>query len=316
MDEANLPKKFTEAIKRLPHHIKQWSETNPGLLAKGTAVSLAFVLDQPELAYSIFTSMIPDSLNLANTVKKSHHILELAELLEVKKEQINQSFIKSDYGHKLIKELISEIIDEVNEDKINYLKSFFVYITTSQNTQEQTIQMFHEKLIQMQPIHLQILYILHKPEDAIMDILSKSKDLKSLKLPADFNIYIKADPFIFDIVIDDLRTWNILKPSIGTTGIGNIFKDIDVTVSSVVRDTVHRFTGFGDEFIKFMKEGKITKNSIFIDYDKKITYYNSKFEHELKVRDIEKHGFTTEHTDHVNEKGEPTDGNSGRLTFK
>ena len=139
--------------------------------------------------------------------------------------------------------------------------------------------------------------------------------MKQLKLPADFNIYIQTDSFIFDVTIDDLRTWNILKSSVGQSSIGNVFKDVDETINSAVRDTTHRFSGLGDEFIKFMKDGNVTTNNVSIDYDKKITYYHSKLERELKIRDIEKHGFSTKHDDFVDEKGDPTDENSGRITF-
>lgn len=315
MKKKNLPKKIKVRIKQLPLHIVKWVKTNPGIIVKGSAVSLASAFGLPELADSIFTSMITDSLDLTNTIKNSHHISDLADLLHAKKGEINQSFIESNYGHKLIKELIKEIINEVDEDRINYLKNFFVNATTSQNMKEQTIMMFHEKLLQMQPIHLQVLHALHEPREPIKYILSKNKNMKQLKLPADFNVYVKADSFIFDATIDDLRTWNILKSSVGESTIGNVFKDVGVTVNSAVRDTNHRFSGLGDEFVKFMKDGEITTNSISIDYDKRVTYYHSKLENKLKVRDIEKHGFSTKHNDHVNEKGESTDGNSGRITF-
>jgi len=315
LKKKNLPKKFKVRIKQLPLHIVKWIKTNPGIIVKGSAVSLASALGQPELADSIFTSMITDSLDLTNTIKNSHHISDLANLFHIKKGEINQSFIESDYGNKLIKELVKEIINEIDECRINYLKNFFVNAATSQNVKEQTIMMFHEKLLQMQPIHLQVLHALHEPKEPIKYILSKNENMKRLKLPADFNIYVKADSFIFDATVDDLRTWNILKPSVGESTIGNIFKDVDVTINSAVRDTKHRFSGLGDEFIKFMKEGEITTNNTSIDYDERVTYYHSKLERKLKIRDIEKHGFSIKHNDHVNEKDEPTDGNSGRLTF-
>jgi len=310
-----LPKKFKVEIKQLPIHIVNWVKTKPGIIVKASAASLASALGQPELADSIFTSMITDTLDLTNTIKNSHHISDLTNIFNAKKDKINQSFIKSDYGKKLIKELVKEIINEIDEERINYLKNFFVYATTSQNVKEQTIMMFHKKLLQMQPIHLQVLHTLHEPKEPIKYILSKNKDMKRLKLPADFNIYIKADSFIFDTAVDDLRTWNILKASVGESTIGNVFKDVDVTINSAVRDTNHRFSGLGDEFVKFMKEGEITTNSVSVDYDERITYYHSKLENKLKIRDIEKHDFSIKHDDHVNEKGETTDGNSGRLTF-
>ena len=316
MTKKNLPKKIKTSIIQLPPHIISWVKRKPGLIVKASAVGLATSLGMPELAESIFTSMIPDTLDLTNTVRNSHHISDLADLINAKKDKINQEFITSPYGHKLIKELVKEIINEVDEDRIKYLKNFFVNATTSQNIREQTIMMFHEKLLQMQPIHLQVLHALHEPREPIKYILSKNKNMKQLKLPADFNIYIQTDSFIFDVTIDDLRTWNILKSSVGQSSIGNVFKDVDETINSAVRDTTHRFSGLGDEFIKFMKDGKITTNSVSIDYDTRITYYHSKLERELKIRDIEKHGFSKKHDDFVDEKGDPTEGNSGRITFQ
>lgn len=310
-----MPKKFEEGIKQLPLHIQNWAKTNLGIIVKAAAASLASSLGQPEIAYSIFTSMIPNMLDLTNTIKNSPHISELADILCAKKDKINHSFIESNYGNKLIKGLVKEIVNEVDEERIAYLKNFFVNATTSQNVKEQTIMMFYEKLLQMQPIHLQVLRTLHEPREPIMHILSENKNREQLKIPADFNAYIKADSFIFDTAVDDLRTWNILKSSVGEATIGTLFKDVDESVNSAVRYTKELFSGLGDEFVKFMKEGETATVNLFIDFDERKTYYHSKLERKLKIREIEKHGFSIKHDDFVDEKGKPTDGSSGRLTF-
>lgn len=315
MKKKNFPKKFDEGIKQLPINIKKFVKTKIGIIVKTAAASLAASLGQPELASSIFTSMIPDVLDLTNTITNSHHISELADILREKKDKINHSFIESNYGNKLIKGLVKEMINEVDEERIGYLKNFFVNITTSKNVKEQTIMMFYEKLLQMQPIHLQVLRVFHEPRKPIMHILSENKKRKQLKIPADFNVYIKADSFIFDVAVDDLRTWNILKPSVGETTIGNLFKDVNETVNSAVRSTNQLFSSLGDEFVKFMKEGETATINSFIDFDERKTYYHSKLERELKIKEIERYGFSIKHDDFVDEKSKTTDGNTGRLTF-
>ena len=315
LSKKNLPKNFVKQIKQLPLHIQEFLKKGLGIPIKIASFGLAYSLGHPELAYEILTSMIPDTLNLTNSILNSEHISDLSNILQQKKDKLNNSYIESKEGRKLIRNLVKEIIEEVDEERISYLINFFVNAVTSPNMKEQTILMFNDKLLQMQPIHLQTLRILHEPRESISYILSNNKDRKRLKLPADFNEYLNADPFIFEGVIDDLKTWNILKSSVGETTMGNLFKDTDQTINSVVKDTKNRFSGLGDEFVKFMKKGEISLMDFFIDFDKKETYYHSKMERTFKIREIERHNFSIKHDDFVDEKSKTTDGNTGRLTF-
>ena len=77
--------------------------------------------------------MIPDTLNLTNSILNSEHISDLSNILRQKKDKLNNSYIESKEGRKLIRNLVKEIIEEVDEERISYLINFFVNAVTSPN---------------------------------------------------------------------------------------------------------------------------------------------------------------------------------------
>jgi hypothetical protein len=95
------------------------------LLSKST-MNLQSVVGK-ELVLATVVPMIPSLI--ADTLKRElleKHVPDLGERLKENYSQLNHEFIKTPEGRKLFKETVTQILEETNEEKIEFLKKFLL----------------------------------------------------------------------------------------------------------------------------------------------------------------------------------------------
>lgn len=154
-----------------------------------------------ELVLSTFVPMIPSLI--VDSVKRElleKHVTDLGQRLHENFEKLNKEFIQSKSGRKLFKETINEILEETSDEKIEMQKTFLINSFITRDKNEETIQSYHEILLNLSPIGLHLVQHLMNPEKWVPELFKN-------KVGHD-----ESDYFDYAIKIDLANVLNIEYP--------------------------------------------------------------------------------------------------------
>ncbi len=198
------------------------------------------------------------------------HVPDLMDRLERKNSLLNLEYIHSPEGQKLLKETLRKMIQETNEDKIEYLKQFLVTGYTSKNTDSELTNMFFKILINMEPIHIKLLTVLKNPREIILSIANgrKNKPRSEDDRPYGKNdcavywsedkyddlnqFYLVSNLTVYSNAHNDLVTWNILKAKIVKFWLYFDPNTFDSNMESSIRNMTHTITPAGMKFLDYV----------------------------------------------------------------
>lgn len=198
-----------------------------------------------------------------NLVRKraQKHIPELANIMILYKPQFNSQIIQSEFGQQLLRDIVNKIIQEDNEQKIHYLKSFLISIYSQPIENYDIFRKYKDMLFQMDPIRLQILTVMSDPKKLIPKILDakikqhegkKSKEIGGLHIPEDYNNHhLKFNNLLFEQSISELRTQGILKNLSGNeVGLGGEQLSQNISPEGEISTEFHHSRKLAEQYEK------------------------------------------------------------------
>jgi len=197
------------------------------------------------------------------------HIPDLANKMEAIG-ILNQKYVESEEGRKLLKDTMKQIIHETNEDKIEYLKQFLVKSYSNENTNTERITNYFKILSNMEPIHMKLLSVMRNPREIILAVCEQRKQnprpegkrpygkLDSATFWEDDGrddlneFYLQSDPLVYINGCQDLITWNIIKSRFIHFWLyfqpSTFYENLDTHIRHMQQFT----TSFGEEFLKYI----------------------------------------------------------------
>lgn len=214
-----------------------------------------------ELVLATFVPMIPSLLY--DTVKREifeKDISNLGNRLFEEREKINRDFINSPLGRKLFKDIIKEIFEETDKDKIEYQKRFLLNAFIQNLPNIDRLSAYHKILLSLEPPQLRIIGALSNFEETVRQILTKrdeSKPTIPIDLRGDVRRLLKIDNEIFERAITRLETDKL----IARDGLEISWYNSNLEQRLVDRAKEHMesalsrlVTDFGKEFVSYFKD--------------------------------------------------------------
>lgn len=214
--------------------------------------------------------LVVECTDIAVRKRFTKHVPDLMDSLEQKRSQLNLKYVHSSEGQKLLKDTLRTMIQETNEEKIKYLKQFLVTRYTSKNTDSELANMFFKILINMEPIHINLLAVLKNPREIILSIANKRKNNPrpeddrpygkhdcavywSEDKYDDLNqFYLASNLAVYSNAHNDLVTWNILKAKIPKFLLYFDPDTFDSNMESSIRNMTYAITPVGTKFLDYI----------------------------------------------------------------
>lgn len=245
----------------------EWLATETGRhVMRSVAMIGSFALGDPT---GFILPMIIETADVTIRNRFIKHVPELVNTLESNRNTLNMEFVKTDLGQKLLRDSIRNIINETEEEKIQYVKNFLLNSYQQENPDDVFIRTCFSLLSRMDSIHLQVLSTFSNPKQPLEKIchekINNYVELTGydymINLWTDWNpYYFKIDSEIYKNIIDELINWNILHTGHSDADNFNPLtkniepKSIDqlwTSMNEIVQD--HR-TEFGKRFYTFLKD--------------------------------------------------------------
>jgi len=139
-DEINMLSRIDDALTENYDKIVNWVKTNDGAVVKGSIASLSAALGTINPVLGIVAAL---GMELYDPLKRSIFVKEVnkvSEELEQCHDSLDFEFIHSEEGISWLRNVIKEIINENDERKRKYLRSFLVSTYTKQDMEKLLIQ--------------------------------------------------------------------------------------------------------------------------------------------------------------------------------
>jgi hypothetical protein len=124
-----------------------------------------------ELIIATVIPMIP-SLALDEVKKRifDTEMQDLGQKLYHNRDQLNHNFIESVEGRKLFQDILQEIINKSEQEKIQYQKQFLVSSFILETPDQLKLKKYREILLQMTSLDVKLLHLFCEPEDFIRQL--------------------------------------------------------------------------------------------------------------------------------------------------
>lgn len=241
-----------------------WFDTIDGrILFKGLSTISPYIVGSP------IGFLFPFILESADMIVRQRFLKNLSDIgdqFDHEKSNLNIDFIKDQKGQQLLKDTFRKIIQENNEEKIEYLKKFLITAYSDKKPNSELTNAFFKILVDMEPIHIKLLTILKNPEEILLKIAEQRKQnprpIAERKYGKseyvlywedsgldDINeFYLQANPIVYHNALKDLEKWNILQ----TVFIRHwIYFDstFNGNFESMINDIKRWTTVFGEQFL-------------------------------------------------------------------
>jgi len=187
---------------------------------------------------------------------------KLMEAINAKRAKINMDFLQSELGQQMLRDNFDQIVHEIEDEKVNRIKNFFVSSCLDENPDQVYIRNCHRILLSMDGFHVRLISILENPEEAIRETyrakikeLYNSMEFKEIILNPWIDInkyYLHIDNFLYNKTLGDLEDWGIFKGSI------SFESSYPLNEEKIVEDLSERIgftvTSFGRRFLKYIKD--------------------------------------------------------------
>jgi len=244
-----------------------WLTTEAGRhVMRSVAMIGSFALGDPT---GFILPMIVETADITVRKRFIKHVPELVNTLESNRDHLNFEFIKTDLGQKILRDSISNIINETEEEKIQFMKNFLLHSYKQENPDDVFIRTCFSLLSRMDSVHLQILSTFSNPKiplekvchEKINNYVENTGYDYTINLWTDWNpYYFKIDPEVYNNILKELLNWNILHKHHSDADNLNPFmknlepKSLDQLWTSMIDVVQDHRTEFGKRFYTFLKE--------------------------------------------------------------
>lgn len=237
-----------------------------GILAKqefcemvGKSVELFSASIGNELVLATFVPMIPSLVvdHIKQEIFKEH-MPDLATRLLTEQRNLDEKYIQSREGQKLFKDTIKQILDETNDEKIEFLKKFLVNSYVLPDTASEIKYQFLVTLSALTPIELSILRIMFNPTSHVEKIVDEIKPYDGhirFSIKDDLCEYLQLNEILFEKSVSNLKKNDCIsdegKDQKWSQGVykDSLKNELIVRASADIKQIV---TSFGNNFVKFV----------------------------------------------------------------
>ena len=245
-----------------------WIYSSEGKLVTKIIASIgSFVVGDPT---GFVLPFILESSDVVIRKRFLKHFPDLVNRLEQNRERLNHNYLKSSEGQKMLKDTLRSIIQETNEEKIEYLKKFLLTSYTTKKPNSELINTFFRILINMEPIHIKLLTVLKNPKEIMIYVANERKKnprpvesrphgkndcavyWSENKYDDLNNFYLHSDPVVYSNAHKDLVTWNILETKFHMFWLYFDQTTFDVNLDGHLREIERWTTPFGKKFLEYV----------------------------------------------------------------
>ncbi len=241
--------------------VLDWTKSNEGIVVKGSIASLAATLGMFEPVIGVCTAF---AMELYDPLKRKIFVSEItkvSEEFEKLQDSLDFEFIQSDKGMKILSDVLKEIINETEEVRRKYLRSFLVSTYTKQDMERVRTEDYLDTLISSKPVDLQILKTVYQPREIVKQILERILEpgiTRTHNLKDQIGQTLKIDPDVYERALKRLSDNEVIVNIQNNPGWSNARyskEDSQVALNTTTLDVQNRVTRFGKDFIKFCKLG-------------------------------------------------------------
>lgn len=245
----------------LDSHLRKaydWIHTDEGQIIVNVIQSLSsYAVGNP---IGLLTPSIIQSADLMIRKRFLKRVPNLMDKLDKVSPQINEDFLKSDTGQNLLRQTLTKLIEEENDEKSEMYKRFLINCYTNLDVKKERISTYMNILTSLEPIQLKILGVLCKPEETVERILEK-RDYMQTKIPIalknDVKRLLVIDEEIFERAITKLESEKIISREgleiLWCSGEYPNHYENEARIRMI--DTLKRFvTDFGKDFVIYVTE--------------------------------------------------------------
>ena len=210
-DESKIQIRISKSLREQISKAYSWIDTSEGkIISRATASLSSFIFGDPT---GLIVPLILECSNYAVRKRFVRHFPDLLNKMEKSKSLINQKFLLSDLGQKIIRETLRQIIEQDDEQKIEKQKNFLINTLTSMEPDKERIDTFLKILISLEPTQLKILSSLSNSEKtatSIMNMKDSSKPTIPMNLKKDFKLLLGIDDELFERSLSRLESENLI----------------------------------------------------------------------------------------------------------
>lgn len=203
------------------------------------------------------------------------HSSDLVNRLEENREHLNLNYVMSPEGQKMLKDTLRNIIQESNEEKIEYLKKFLLTSYSDKKPNSELINTFFRILTNMEPIHIKLLTVLKNPKEIMMYVANERKknprpvekrphgkaECVSYWSENEYddlnNFYLHSDLVVYSNAHKDLVTWNILETKFHVFWLYFDKTTFDINLDGHLREIERWTTPFGKKFLEYVYDNDV-----------------------------------------------------------
>ena len=266
--ESNNLENIEIQLRKKISNTTAWIYSSEGkLLTKIIASIGSFVVGDPT---GFVLPFILESSDVVIRKRFLKHFPDLANRLEQNSSHLNHNYIKSSEGQKLLKDTFRKIIQETNDEKIEYLKKFLLTSYSDKKSDYELINTFFKILTNMEPIHIKLLTVLKNPKEILINVANERKKNPrpverrphgkndcvvywSEDRNDDLNLfYLHSDPVVYSNAHKDFVTWNILETKFHKFWLYFDKTTFDDNLNTHLREIERWTTPFGKKFLEYV----------------------------------------------------------------
>lgn len=152
------------------------------------------------------------------------------------------------------------------EEKINALQNAILNSALKIDISQDEKSMFLTIIDDLTPIDMTVLYLWYSPDEIISKLVNGrhlllSKNIPDASLgitiPDDFSNYLKIDPNLFAIILNNLETRGLLQNTKNKHSTGISANNVDQIIPHLLSTVNERTTSFGRKFLQFINDPQI-----------------------------------------------------------
>jgi len=171
-----------------------------------------------------------------------------------------KKFYKSEFGQKLLKDTLNDIIHEQDEDKIEFHKQFLLNTYKKPEKGNELLQAYKDLLRSLDSVQLRILSFLYQPDKQVREIIEKLRENEGNESPqyqlkTNLVSAFGIDKLLFDTAAIRLEAANLISmKGKAEEWCQGDYRDSPLEESIArINDEAHKLlTEYGINFIKFV----------------------------------------------------------------
>lgn len=261
-NEDSILAEISESLQGKIVKVFSWIGTEEGKIVSRAIASLAsFGIGDPT---GMIFPLILKSTEVRVRKRLLKHVPDFIDRLEKEKIRINKNFFNSETGQELLRNTFREFLNQKDEEKIEYHKTFLLNSYVEQDPNEELISSYWDILISLSTTSLLILKVLINPEKKAVEIFEYKKgkdegDYFSYSLKTDLIKVLGINESVFNRASTKLESEGLIN----TTGTSVNWSEaryheyqFENYYKRVSDDARRLVTDYGKNFYKFVMTKK------------------------------------------------------------